>query len=1079
MNEPHYNPIRKFNPGTFQSDEEVMRQFVVRNKELDIALEVVRGNIDSPSCQHILVVAPRGRGKTMLLARVAAELRTDEELSKRLFPVRFMEESQEIFTMADFWLETLFHLARETAAHDPGFAKDLQAMHAALAGRWHDSFLEQHARSAVLEATDRMGKKLVLMVENLQSLYESVDNDFGWKLREVLQCEPGIILLATATSRFKGLDDVNQPFFELFRSLYLEPLDTEACGRLWQVVSGDEKKGREIKPLKILTGGSPRLLVIIAEFAHHQSLRELLGNLVQMIDDHSEYFRGHLENIAPKERRVYLAVIDLWQMSSSNEIATRARMDIRTVSSLLGRLIARGAVIVEGSGKKRLYTATERLYSIYYKLRRERDEASLVQNLIQFMTVFYMEDELVEMSGRFISEADQSPIIRRGIEMAMAEIPQIGNVFSNMTQPGINRIFKKADAAIDEYDNWSNKVVAMEPSGQYQAMNEVSDELTDNSRKSDSNEIQLQIVRALVDKGVEQGKSGELEAAIATFNEVIERFGKSDELEIQLQSSRALVNKAVALGKLGQHKSVITACDEVIKLSGARDVPEIQLQFAMALANKGVALGLLNEHKRAIDTYNELVNQFGTSVAPDLQVLVADALVKKEMVLMQTGDYEAVLVVCNEMEDRFGSSDTPALQVQVSTALVRNGLARMRLDQYEVAIAVYDEVIQRFETSDVLEIQIQVSVALYNKGVAQEHLGQHEVAMVTWNELIQRFKDSDVPLYQEHFVKALFNKGTDQGHLGQYEAAIATWNELIKRFKGSDVLVHQEYVASALVKKGDVQGHLGQYEVAIDTCNEIVECYRASGAPEIQLQVARAIFNKVLVLGYSGQYVSAITACDEMVELYGESSVMKIQEMIVRALVNKGVSLVHLGEHEETKVARNMVGSSDATEIQEQGVKALANKGDMQIFLDYAEKSLQTCDEIERRIGTLTEHDNIEIKWRVGWMRMRALLVQGNNPAGLDTFRSMYDGFVPGDPKMINMMMECLFDLITAGVPEQDLINLLSSNPDKSNAFGPFLVALRQCAGEEVRAPSEVLEVAADIREKIEENARKETSKVT
>ncbi|MCY4530789.1 MAG: ATP-binding protein [Gammaproteobacteria bacterium] len=762
MNESHYKPIRKFNPGTFQSDEEVTRQFVVRKKELDIVLEVVRGNIDSPSCQHILVVAPRGMGKTMLLARVAAELRTDEELSKRLFPVRFMEESQEIFTMADFWLETLFHLARESAAHDPGFAKELQATHAALVDHWHDTTLEQHARSAVLEATDRMGKKLVLMVENLQSLCESVDNDFGWKLREVLQSEPGIILLATATSRFKGLDDVNQPFFELFRSLYLEPLDTEACGRLWQVISGDEKKGREIKPLKILTGGSPRLLVIIAEFAHHQSLRELLGNLVQMIDDHSEYFRGHLENIAPKERRVYLAVIDLWQMSSSNEIAARARMDIRTVSSLLGRLVARGAVIVEGSGKKRLYTATERLYSIYYKLRRERDEASLVQNLIQFMTVFYMEDELAELSGRFISEAAQSPII----------------VFSNMTQPDINRIFKKADAAIDEYDNWSNKVVAMEPSGQYGTANEVRDESADNSKKSYSNEIQLQIVRALVNKGVEQGKSGELEAAIATFNEVIEQFGRSNELEIQVQ-------------------------------------------------------------------------------------------------------------------------------------------------------------------------------------------------------------------------------------------------------------------------------------------------------------VVRALGNKVFVLGCSGQHESAIAACDEMIELYGESSVVKIQEMIVRALVNKGVSLVLLGEHEKAKVARNGVDSSDSPEIQEQDVKALANNGDMQLFLDYTEESLLTCDEIERRISTLSEHENIEIKWHTSWLRTKALLAQGNIQAGLDTFRSMYDGFVPGDPKMINKIMECLFDLITSGVPELDLINLLSSDPDKSNAFGPLLVALRQYAGEEVRAPAEVLEVAADIREKIEEITKKDNSEVS
>ena len=48
-----------------------------------------------------------------------------------------------------------------------------------------------------------------------------------------------------------------------------------------------------------------------------------------------------------------------------------------------------GAVVRTGTGRKRLYAVAERLYSIYYKLRRERDEGTMVQNLVRFMTVFY------------------------------------------------------------------------------------------------------------------------------------------------------------------------------------------------------------------------------------------------------------------------------------------------------------------------------------------------------------------------------------------------------------------------------------------------------------------------------------------------------------------------------------------------------------------------------------------------------------------------------------------------------------------------------------------------------------------
>ncbi len=424
-------PIRKFNPGTFQSDEEVIEQFVVRKHELDIVLEVLRGNIDSPSCQHVLVVAPRGRGKTMLLARVAAELNTDDELSECLLPVRFMEESHEIFNLADFWLDTLFHLARESATHDPALAGELRETHADLTNRWREETLADRVRALVLEAADRLGKKLVLMVENLQTLCGNVDKDFGWKLRGTLQSEPQIMLLATATSRFEGLDDAEQPFFELFRIVALEPLATEECRRLWQVVNRDAVSRREIRPLEILTGGSPRLLVIVAGFAQHRSLRQLMEELVILIDDHTEYFRGHLEVLPKGERRVYLAVIDLWQPSSTGEIAARARMDVRTVSTLLGRLAIRGAVIVEGRGKKRLYAAAERLYSIYYKLRRERDESAVVANLIHFMVVFYGIGELYQMSGKLTSEAAESTkVVERFGDSGAAESTKVAIALS-------------------------------------------------------------------------------------------------------------------------------------------------------------------------------------------------------------------------------------------------------------------------------------------------------------------------------------------------------------------------------------------------------------------------------------------------------------------------------------------------------------------------------------------------------------------------------------------------------------------------------------------------------------------------
>ncbi len=557
-------PIRKFNPGTFQSDDEVIRQFVVRQRELDLVLEVIRGNIDSSSCQHVLLVAPRGRGKTMLLARVGAELRTDGVFSERLFPVRFMEESQEIATLADFWLEALFHLANATASVNPELSRELRATHADLIARWRDSDIAGRVQAAVLEAADRLGRRLVLMVENLQALCGDVDEDFGWRLRQTLQSEPQVMLLATAASRFKGLDDATQPFFELFRSVDLEPLDTDACRRLWNMVSGDAQTNRGITPLRILTGGNPRLLIIVATFARHRSLRQLLEELVALVDDHTEYFRSHLEHIAKTERRVYLAVIDLWQASSAQEIAERARMDVRTVSALIARLVDRGAVLVEGTGRKRKYAAAERLYSIYYKLRRERDEAGLVRNLIQFMTVFYHDNELPEMVGMWRVEAAESPAIREGIERALAD--------------------------------------------------------------RDAPEFKVQVAKALLNKGITHGQRDESEAELAAYDDLVARYGASDDPELQVQVAEALLFKGDRQVRIGRAEEALQTSDEFDHRFGAVSDDEPDAAALLRWRVKWIrthALIVQKEHAAALSVFHSVCATFVVGNEPMLREMLA------------------------------------------------------------------------------------------------------------------------------------------------------------------------------------------------------------------------------------------------------------------------------------------------------------------------------------------------------------------------------------------------------------------------------------------------------------------------
>ena len=883
----------------------------------------------------------------MLLARVAAEIHSDLELAYQLLPIRFMEESQEIFNLADFWLESLFYLARECKGCDPELARELEETHADLTGEWRGEDLEERARATVLEAADRLGRKLVLMVENLQSLCGNVDDDFGWKLRGALQSEPQIILVATATSRFKGLDDAREPFFELFRIIRLEPLDTGECRRLWQMASGDTVSEREIRPLQILTGGNPRLLIIIAEFARHRSLRHLMEELVRLIDDHTEYFRGHLEVFAKTERRVYLAVIDLWQPSTTGEIAARTRMDIRAVSALLGRLVERGAVLVEGSGRKRMYSATERLYSIYYKLRRERDEATVVRNLIHFMATFYKETELDEWARSLALEAMRWPAIHEGIKRASAESTRIGSIFLG--------------------EAWQDTEHA-------------SDQITATDRER---------VKQLFDEIRAATDDGDFEKVIEIADQAIASRPAGSPRSQEPLVALTLSAKGAAHANLGNFKASIAAWDETIARFGDRDAPKFQLPVANALFNRGIVQTQLGDSDAAIADYDEVVKRHGANKLPGFQLVVAKALVNKGAFLEQRGEFEAVIAIYEEVDTRYRTSDEPEIQAMVATALCSKANILAVLDKAEATIATCDELIGRFEDHNAPEIQLQVARALTNKAFASGKLGENEAASAICDQVLERFGSSDRTELDLLIAQALLCKGTSEAELGDLQAANSAYDEVVARF--------------------------GE-----------------SGAPEVQLQVAVALRCKGLTRGQLGDTDGMGAARDEVRARFEAIEWPELPLPLPTVMM----MLVALGE--------------------------------LQIEVGDAEEALRTCDEIERDLDAITGGERITLQWRVRRSRTKALLALRQPAAAMDAFRSAYAAFNPADEAMMREMLAGVPDWVAAGASECDLIEVLASDREKATALRPLIIALRQRTGEAVRAPGEVLEVATDVRERIE-----------
>ena len=600
-------PTRNFNPG-FLTDDELVASYCVRTTEFELLVEVLRESTGR-SNPHQIVIGPRGSGKTSLLLRVVAEVGRDAALASRFFPVVFAEESYEVATAGEFWLECLTNLAAQATRRED--APELHRTVDELRAIRDDQALSDRCLGALLDFADREDKRLVLVVENVNMLFgDMADPDAGWRLRKILQTEPRVIVFASATSRFDEIDQPDRALYDLFRVRTLRPLDTNQCAVLWETVSGHRPALETVRSLEILTGGSPRLISIVARFSAGLSFRDLMTHLYDLIDDHTEYFKGHLESLPAQERRVYLALAALWKPATTREIADHARLETSTCSAQLARLGERGVVrVAGGSARRKQYYLTERLYNIYYLLRRRRGPDRLVEALIHFMESYYSPPELKDISARMVHDAGGLGAEMRSLHrIALAglmELPSLAEYRDEllaMMPSGFVAVSGRGSAPVD---------VARATAAGVQ----VDDDRVEPSQ-GNTGESAERAARELFKTTAAANVRNRAEDTVEACDEVIRRFGKSDIPAVLVWVAKALVNKGTALSELKRPQDALEACDEVLRRFGESETPALLDSVAFALVNRGGALGALKRPQDALEACDEVIRRFGEERDP-------------------------------------------------------------------------------------------------------------------------------------------------------------------------------------------------------------------------------------------------------------------------------------------------------------------------------------------------------------------------------------------------------------------------------------------------------------------------------
>lgn len=1019
--------FKKYNPG-FLSDEEIVEAFCVRKPEFQSMIEMVR-DCRGESNPHQIVIGPRGSGKTNLLLRIAAEIRLEESLHTHFYPIVFSEECYEISSVGEFWLECLSRLAVQML-REKG-QNDLQRSYEDLRNIVDDQTLADRCLASILDFADQENKRLVLFVENLNTLFSEIpDQDAGWQLRKILQTEPRIVLIASATCRFDQIDHPDQALYELFRVTSLRPLETSECKTLWKTVAGRNAPPATLRSLQILTGGNLRLLMIVACAGRTLSFRGLLEDLLTLVDEHTEYFRSHLEALPPQERRVYLALADLWRPSTTKEIAERARTTTSKCSAQLARLSQRALVELDGgTARRKQYYLTERMYNIYYLLRRPTGPNRMIESLVRLMESVYSTEELTTI----------------GYDMAR-QLPQLQGYERALHEATLSQFLR-----LPAFASHRHEILSMLPGSDQ----ETSDEFPQRKILEESISLQsipssehrhLAEAQGLYDKGYKLLKEERFEEALSTFDTLIDQFKDHQEEKIHHLIVRSL------------------ATEEIIQRYGNEDDAEYQELVAWVLLIKVIVFHDLGRIDDSISAVSEIDRRFGSCSNPYILEMVADALYEKILILRDASRQNEAIQLSDEVVRRFGKFKESGMVNCVANALLRKGKIQIEFGQPKDAIDVFDNVVQRYGQSEDAGLQQMVALAMNYKGSTLLQLNDVSGAIEAFDTVVQRYGTNEAAPFLEIVAKSLIDKAWIFMMSNCQQEAISTCDEVIRRLgrqKDSPNLVFlradAHYVKGvAMLRSLQSMEAYSMFEKAFEYSSKVKTPYGC------RLQ-SEAMVGKAQSLEVSGNFEEALVSYDEVISKFSKDANSRAGNSVKLSIAGKVPILDALGRHSDAVGAyKELAQQFGSTVPSFQALKDafLINQTGHHFISGQFKKAVAMTSRALEYSPPATLEDRLQVRA----FRAMALWETNDEKAVESDIKEILGSLHKLDPLPANLL-ESLMDLsVLIGYGRmREFIETSKS----SNLLMAFTTALAQEEGQQPRVAREVEEVAKDIRKRL------------
>ena len=368
---------------------------VQREPLLNRCLGHVVESLRTGSSHHTLFVGPRGIGKTHLISLLHHRLtKTEEARDKAL--IAWMREEE--WGVTSFF-ELVLRILRTVDASYPQLeieARTLPIYDLAI------KEAEKQAESLLLEVLGE--RRLVVLLENLDDLFEQLGDQGQKAWRAFIQNHGNMILVCTTPSLFAGISLQKSAFYGFFDIEPLVELDFEDVVLLLEKIAaerGDQKlaefiqtsEGRSrIRAVHHLAEGNPRIYIIFAQFLSRDALDELVQAFMHTLDELTPYYQARMKELSGQQRKIVEYLVNYRGASPVRQIAKSCFITQQTCSSQLKLLKQKRYVRSIEQGRESYYELYEPLMRLCMDVKKQRGEP--VGLFVEMLRIWYTQDQL-------------------------------------------------------------------------------------------------------------------------------------------------------------------------------------------------------------------------------------------------------------------------------------------------------------------------------------------------------------------------------------------------------------------------------------------------------------------------------------------------------------------------------------------------------------------------------------------------------------------------------------------------------------------------------------------------------------